>query len=158
MSQENVEIARRFYTVASEVYERIEALREAHESGDFSQFLPIADETLDADVLLRPPEDSPFPEGGTREWRGREGFLRFIAAQAEGFETMWVKTEDFIDAGEKVVVPVEFGGLARHTGIEVTFAVVQVLTIRDGKVAEFDIYTSKAQALEAAGLSEHRDT
>jgi ketosteroid isomerase-like protein len=109
---------------------------------------------LDADVVLRPPEDSPFPEAGTREWRGREEFMRFIVGQTEGFETMRLKTEDFIDAGEKVVVPIEFGGVARHTGIEVKFAVVQVLTIRAGKVTALDIYTTKEQAFEAAGLSE----
>jgi ketosteroid isomerase-like protein len=154
MSQENVEIVRQFYKVAREAYERIDALQEAHESGDFSAFLTDADTTLDADVVLRPPEDSPFPEAGTREWHGREGFLRFVAGQTEGFQSMWIKTEEFIDAGEKVVVPVQFGGMARHTGLEVTFDVVQVLTIRDGKVAEFDIYTSKAEALKAVGLSE----
>ncbi len=154
MSRENVEVARRFYTVGSEIYERIDALHEAEESGDFSQFLPLADQMLDADVVVRPPEDSPFPDAGTREWRGHEEFLRFIAGQTESFETMRLKTEDFIDAGEKVVVPIEFGGVARYTGIEVMFAVVQVLTIRAGKVTALDIYTSKEQALEAAGLSE----
>ena len=154
MSEENVEVARRFYAIGREMYERIGAYHEAQESGDFSQLLPLAEQLLDADVVLRPPEDSPFPEAGTREWRGREEFMRFIVGQTEGFETMRLKTEDFIDAGDKVVVPIEFGGVARHTGIEVMFAVVQVLTIRAGKVTALDIYMTKEQALEAAGLSE----
>jgi ketosteroid isomerase-like protein len=154
MLEENVELARRFYAIGSEMYERLDAYHEAQESGDFSELLPLAEQMLDADVVLRPPEDSMFPEAGTREWHGREEFMRFIVGQTEGFETMQMKTEDFIDAGEKVVVPIEFGGVARHTGIEVTFAVVQVLTIRAGKVTALDIYMTREQALEAAGLRE----
>ena len=153
MSRKNVEVARRFYAIGREMYEQIDAYHEAQESGDFSHLLPLAEQLLDEDVVLRPPEDSPFPEAGTKEWRGREEFMRFIVGQTEGFETMRMKTEDFIDAGEKVVVPIEFGGVARHSGIEVTFAVVQVLTIRAGKVTALDIYMTKEQALEAAGLS-----
>jgi hypothetical protein len=80
MSEENVELVRRIYEEGSDAYYgRIEALHEAHESGDFGEFLPLAEETLDADVVLKPPEDSLFPEAGTREWHGREGFLRFVA-------------------------------------------------------------------------------
>jgi hypothetical protein len=36
--------------------------------------------------------------------------------------------------------------------LEVKFAVVHVVAIRDGKVARLDIHISKAKALEAAGL------
>ena len=155
MSQESVEIVRRMYKQMDDAgYGRIEALHEAHESGNFDQFLPLAEEMLHGDVVLRPPEDSPFPEAGQREWRGREGFLRFAAGQTEGFDAMSLEPEEFIDAGDKVVVPLQFGGRARHTGLEVKFAVVHVVTVRDGKMARLDIYMSKAEALEAAGLSE----
>jgi ketosteroid isomerase-like protein len=154
MSQENVEIARRVYAEGEAAYKRIEALHEAHETGDFGEFLSVAEENLHPDFVLSPPEDSPFPEAGTREWRGREGFLRFLAGQTEGFEAMALDLEEFIDAGDKVVIPLQFGGRARHTGIEVRFAVVHVVTVRDGKLARLDIYSSRAEALEAAGLSE----
>jgi ketosteroid isomerase-like protein len=155
MSQENVEIARRMYEEARDTYYgRIEALHKAHESGDFGEFMPTAQEALDPDFVLTPPEDSPFPEAGTREWRGREGFLRFVAGQAEGFDAMSLEPEEFIDAGDRVVVPLQFGGQARYTGIEVKFAVVHVVTIRDGKAARLDIYMTRDEALEAAGLSE----
>ncbi len=155
MSQENVDIVRRMYEEARDAYYgRIEALHEAHENGDFGDFMTAAEETLDPDFVLAPPEDSPFPEAGTREWRGREGFLRFVAGQTEGFEAMSLEPEEFIDAGDRVVVPLQFGGKARYTGLEVKFAVVHVVTIRDGKATRLDIYMSRREALEAAGLSE----
>ena len=155
MSQENVEIVRRMYEEAEAAYYgRLDALHEAHETGDFGEFLPSAEELLHPDFALESPEDSPFPEAGTREWRGREGFLRFVAGQAEGFDAMSLEPEEFIDAGDSVVVPLQFGGQARFTGLEVKFAVVHVATIRDRKLARLDIYMSRAEALQAAGLSQ----
>ena len=65
---------------------------------------------------------------------------------------MSLEPKEFIDAGDMVVVPLQFGGRARYTGIEVKFAVVHVVTIRDGKVARLDIHLNRAEALEAAGL------
>jgi ketosteroid isomerase-like protein len=104
--------------------------------------------------VVRAPEDTNFPDTGTGEWHGHVGFLRFVAGQTEGFGEMSIEPQEFIDAGGKVVVPMEFGGRARHTGIEVKFAFVHVLTIQDGKVARLDVHVSKAKALEAAGLKE----
>jgi len=75
---------------------------------------------------------------------GHEGLLRFAALQTEAFEEFWVQPQEMIDAGDRVVVPVRFGGRAQHTGLEVVFDVVHVCTARDGK----------AEALEAVGLRE----
>jgi ketosteroid isomerase-like protein len=52
------------------------------------------------------------------------------------------------------VVPLQFGGRARYTGIEVKFAVVHVVMLRDGKLARLDIFMNRAEALEAAELRE----
>jgi ketosteroid isomerase-like protein len=72
----------------------------------------------------------------------------------EAFEQFWVEPQEIIDAGDKVIVPVRFGGRARHTGLEVRFEVVHVCTARDGKWTRIDMYVSKADALEAVGLRE----
>ena len=155
MSQKNVEVVRRMYEDGEAAYYgRIEALHQANESGDFGEFAAATEELIYPEFVLRTPEDSPFPEAGTGEWRGRGGFLRFVAGQAESFEAMSLEPEEFIDAGDKVVVPLRFGGRARYTGIEVKFAVVHVATLREGKLARLDIFMDRAEALEAAGLSE----
>jgi ketosteroid isomerase-like protein len=93
-----------------------------------------------------------FPESG--EYRGYDGLRQFTMNQAEAFEQMSVQPAEFVDAGDRVVVPVRFGGKARHTGIETTFSVVHVWTIRDGKVSGLDMYQSREDALQAVGLSE----
>jgi ketosteroid isomerase-like protein len=153
MSEENVQLVRRMYEEGTAAYYgRLEALHAAQESGDFGEFMPFTEEMLHPDFVLKPPEGSPFPEAGTKEWHGREGFLRFVAGQTEGFDAMSLEPEDFIDAGDRVVVPLQFGGRARHTGLEVSFAVVHVATVRDEKLTRVDIYMTRKEALEAVGL------
>ena len=62
---------------------------------------------------------------------------------------MWIRPEEFIEVGDRVVVPYRMGGHARHTGIEVEFAFAHVFTMRDEKVVRLDVFESKAAALEA---------
>jgi uncharacterized protein len=136
MSQENVEFVRRGYI----------RLNEMLKSGAVDH--RAVEETWAPDCVLSP--SGLLPE--TAEMHGHEGIVRFISAQAEMFEEMQVEVFDLIDADDRVVVPIRFGGKARHTGLDVTFAVVHVLTVRDGRVARLDMYADEAQALEAVGL------
>ena len=62
---------------------------------------------------------------------------------------------ELIDAGEETVVAVErFGGRAKLSGIETDQTSGVVLTILEGKIARCREYTTRAEALEAVGLSE----
>ena len=137
MSQKNVEIVKRGY----------DALNEAYKTGDYMAAITA---TCHPDIVLR--TSGMFPETG--EYRGHEGIREFAVNQADAFEEMWLRPEEYIDAGDRVVVAMRFGGKARHTGIPVKFFVVHVSTIRDGKLARLDMYQSKEQSLEAAGLRE----
>jgi ketosteroid isomerase-like protein len=140
MSQENVERACRFYAALNDVYR----------SGDVDDLRPLADELWDPEIILRP--SGRLPEVG--EWHGHDGVVRFVAGQMEAFTQMWFEVDEFIDAGDKVVLAGRFGGHARHTGIDVEFRVAHVISMHAGRATRIDIYQSKAEALEAAGLSE----
>ena len=137
MSQENVEMARRGYA----------ALNEAFKTGEF---LPAIQEFCDPEIVLKP--SGILPE--SREMHGHEGMLQFLAIQAEAFEAFSVEPHEFIDAGDRVVVPVRFGGRAVHTGLDVHFDVVHVCSARNGKWKRIDMYVGRNEALEAVGLSE----
>ena len=139
MSEENVENVRRAYATLNDAYKS--------GSGDVNDFLPIVEELCDPGVVLWG-AGTRFPEAG--EWHGPKGMLEFIAAQMEGFTQMWIEPQKFIDAGDKLVVLVRFGGQARHTSIEVEFEVGHVWTFRDGKVVRVDMHGDKSDALEAA--------
>jgi ketosteroid isomerase-like protein len=140
MSKENVELVRRGY----------DALNSAYSTGEVNDLLPFLEDYYDPDVVLK--TSGMFPE--TAEMHGHSGMLRFVGTQMDAFQKMWIEPQEFIEAGNRVVVPVRFGGEARHTGLEVEFSVVHVATFRDGKVARIDMHRNKAEALEAAGLSE----
>jgi hypothetical protein len=52
------------------------------------------------------------------------------------------------------IVAITFGGKARHTCIPVELHPFHVLTLRKGRVRRWQIFLTRAEALEAAGLSE----
>ena len=137
MSRENVEIVKRSY----------DGINDAYKTGDYLR--PI-EEVCHPDVVLR--TSGMFPESG--EYHGYAGLREFTSNQAEAFEQMSVQPAEFVDAGDQIVVPVRFGGKARHTGIETTFSVTHVWTIHDGKVSRLDMYRSREAALKAVGLAE----
>jgi ketosteroid isomerase-like protein len=139
MSQENVELVRRGYT----------AMREAYEAGDIE---PVIDEFCHPDVVFNTEALTRYPRRG--EWHGEEGLLNFGLGQMEAFEKMWLEPDDFIDAGDRVLVPLRIGGKARHTGLPVEFSVIHAVTVRDGKTARIDVYERLEEAIKAAGLRE----
>lgn len=138
MSQENVELVRR----AQAALQRMLAAREVDRA--------LIEELWTDDCVLRPA--GILPESA--EMHGRDGIARFIENQMEAFDELEVVPHEFIDAGDRVVVPIHFGGRARYTGMDVSFAVVHVVTVRDGKLARTDMYREKDEALTAVGLVE----
>ena len=137
MSRQNVELIRRGY----------ERWNEAYKTGDF---MPLIEELCDPELVLRPAGILP----DSSEMHGHGGMLSFTTNQAEAFEGLSLVPEEFIDAGDRVVVPVRLGGRARHTGLEIEFRLVHVCTVRAGKLARVDMYASKHEALEAVGRTE----
>ena len=147
MSQRDIENARRGYAV----------LNEACRSGDVDRFRPILEELWDPDVVFAAAGVLPDSSTSAHGW---DGVLAFISGQMQAFEegSMWIEPLEYIDAGDRLVVPYRFGGRARHTGIEVEFSFVHVFTRRRGKTVRVDVYETKEQALEDIGLSEaHAD-
>jgi ketosteroid isomerase-like protein len=129
MSQENVEIVRRFY-------EHI--LR-----GDQAAAL----------ACLAPDVDY----GVAQEIRPAHG-LEAVRAMWERWLNDWEEietvAEEFIDAGDHVIVTVHESGRGRGSGIEIDGRYFNVLTVRNGKIVRKLEFTQRSGALEAAGLRE----
>lgn len=86
---------------------------------------------------------------GTRQ--GPEGFLRASEEALEAFEDYRVEAEDFIDAGEAVVVPVRISGSGRSSGAKLETRLTHLWVLRDGSVIRGEVYRTTEEALEAAG-------
>jgi ketosteroid isomerase-like protein len=70
------------------------------------------------------------------------------------FEDLSWAPQEFIDAGDDVIVPLVFAGTPRGGGAQVTFGETQVYTVREGSVVKVRDFRTKVRALEAVGLSE----
>jgi ketosteroid isomerase-like protein len=130
MSQENVELVRRGY--------------EALNRGDLGLLL----DQLDDDVVTY----RGTPLGDT--FYGKEGYLTAAADWVEDFAEWSITPEDFIDAGDHVVVRVAQEARGDHSGVRVTAVYWFVHTVREGQIVRFGMFVTKDEALEAAGLRE----
>jgi ketosteroid isomerase-like protein len=83
--------------------------------------------------------------------RGPEAIKSYFTELYETFE--WrIEADEFIDAGEAVIVVARQTGRGRESGAEITDRIVLMYGIRDGKMTSLDAYRTKSEALEAAGL------
>jgi ketosteroid isomerase-like protein len=83
-------------------------------------------------------------------YRGREQVRRFYAQWLDVFDAVDSHAEEFIEAGDHVVVPMRSLATARE-GLTVPVNSTQVFTLRDGKVVRVQLYQDKQSALEAIG-------
>jgi len=130
MSQENVEVVRKAIDY------------EYHGVGDRAE----AEAIFDPQVVLNPIDEAPSS--------GFDAMRSDMARWASAFDELKVTFEEIIDAGDKVVVVAYHQGRGRGSGVEVDTRFYEVYTLRDGKVSRVDEYIDRAEALEAAGLSE----
>ncbi len=134
MSQENVELIR--------------LLAERINAGTVEDEL----ELIHPDLELFPPEDEPEARSGV--YRGRKGWREYSAFWDESFDQYNVEADEYIDAGEYVVVVGQVRATGRASGAQVESPAVWLWRVRDGMGIEFREYGTKEQALEAAGMRE----
>jgi ketosteroid isomerase-like protein len=87
-------------------------------------------------------------------YRGPEGAMQFNAEWADAWDDWELEPEDYIDAGERVVVILTQRGRSKAAGIPVEMRFAQVRTLRDGLGISMQLYASVEEALEAVRLSE----
>jgi ketosteroid isomerase-like protein len=92
-------------------------------------------------------------EAGSR-FRGHEGLRAWSRQYYETWEKIEDELEELIDAGNDVVSVVTTRARGRGSGVEVEWKHnAGVWTIRDGKIVRVTWFPTRAEALEAAGLS-----
>jgi uncharacterized protein len=133
MSEENVEVVRRV----------VDAIRDRRWEEATRQLGP--------DIELH------GTAGGLTEgsvWRGPKQIRDFFEQDAEAWDERRLEAEEFIDAGDRVVVLVREFRRGRGSGVELEADTAVVFEVRDGRVVRIQGYMDRAEALEAAGLSE----
>jgi len=128
MSEENVEIMRRGY-------ESYLATGEIHARADL---------VWDCSKLGWPDQ---------QVYYGVAGANQFNAEWADAWDGWEIEVEDYLDAGEHVVVILNQRGRSKATGVPVDMRFAQVWTLRDGEAIRMLMYASVDEALAAVGLS-----
>jgi uncharacterized protein len=93
---------------------------------------------------------SRFASLGGEPFRGPEGVAQWIAEIEQTFGQFNVRTDDFLDLGDRVLV---LGGIdleGKASGIEIEQPMGWLLELQDGKLARMFFYSSHAEAREAA--------
>lgn len=109
-----------------------------------------AEAIFDPQVVMNPTSEGLDEEPSYGPDAMRDDWERWASA----FEDLTVTFEEFIDAGDQVVVVAHHQGRGRKSGVAVDARYFEVYTLREGKVSQIDEYDDRAEALEAAGLSE----
>lgn len=133
MSQENVQTLRRLFEAASD--------------GDVGVWFQGAD----PDIRVYPRPDEP---DAADEYRGLDGLMEYLMNWYSQWDVYESEPLEMIDAGEHVLVIARERGRVERTGMEVVEDFTHSFVLRDGKVTEWRMYDSHAEALEAVGLSE----
>jgi ketosteroid isomerase-like protein len=96
-------------------------------------------------VLDMLPDTGPF--------RGPEGARRFWDMWSEAFDEFRAELEEYVDAGESVIVVARMTGRGKDSGVAVdTPAFPMVWTQRNEQIVRVEMFDSRAGALAAVGL------
>ena len=86
-------------------------------------------------------------------YQGRAGVERWLQDWSDAWTDWNIEPEEFIDAGNAVIVVVRMHAKGAGSGVELDRQDALVYRFRDNKIVRTDYYNSKEQALEAAGVS-----
>jgi ketosteroid isomerase-like protein len=132
MSQENVEVVRDQFAATND------------------RNFPRAMSHYAEDVVL---VADAFPERGT--FKGSHAVGQWFANWLGAFEPGYhFDIEEARDLGDVVFLFATCYGRGRTSGVEVNGQTGFLYTLRSGKIARVELYPSRADALEAAGLRE----
>jgi ketosteroid isomerase-like protein len=124
-------------------HENVESFKrgaEAWNSDDFDAWIDNIDPEVEWIALM---EVFRGHAGARQAWQSFKGDMQLT-----------VRFDDVRDVGDSVLALGEIAGTGRTTRLEVGGEIAQLATFRDGKVVSFRDFTSHAEALETAGLSE----
>src|SRR5262245_40302191 len=104
------------------------------------------------DVEVHPGVPAPDSEN---EYRGRQAFRDFLEGIVIGpWESVTIEPRELIELEDGRVLSIDHWLFRGRDGIEIESELQELYTLRDGLITRIDGFRNRADALEAAGLSE----
>jgi ketosteroid isomerase-like protein len=91
---------------------------------------------------------------GDRTYHGIEGVEAATRDWLQAWDRFWQEAEEFIDAGDAIVVITRTHGRPKGGDREIEAALAEVWTFRDDKAIRFEGFDSREDALRAVGLAD----
>jgi len=124
----------------------IQAIYDAFAAGDIAGVVG----RMSPDMVWNEAENFPYADGNP--YRGPEAILGGVfgrlGAEWDGFAAV---PEEFLDAGDTVVVLGRYRGTCKATGRSMDAQLAHVWRVADGKAARFQQYTDTLQAARVMG-------
>ena len=133
MSRENVELVRRMY----EHFNRRD---------DDAAWNLIAPDAKFRFIVWGP--------DGDETYEGRDATTTFWGEVFAVFPDFRMEPEEIVGEGDKVVATIHNTGRGAESGIEIDMRTAVVAEVRDARLVRLEVFPSRAEALEAAGLRE----
>jgi len=86
--------------------------------------------------------------------RGPDGMREWLMDVADYWESMWVEADQFVDAGDAVVVLGRVYGRGKKSGVAIESPAAWVCRMRDARLSYWRFYFDHSSALKAVGLEE----
>jgi ketosteroid isomerase-like protein len=128
MSQENVEVIRK--------------VCDAFVRNDLGKVLSHCD----PDVVYKPAQEAAA--------HGLDAVRASLERWTGDIERLELVAEEFLDVGDSVFVTIAIRGRGRSSGAEVSARFYEVFILRGGTILQWEEFTDRSPALEAAGLQE----
>lgn len=138
-------------SMSREDVELVQWFIDAWNRRDFEEFASKLSPDVDwVPAVINRADDRPEDE-----FRGIDGFWRWVAETDEVMGEFKVEAEEFRDLGDgRVLLLGRIRGRGRASGAEVSASLGQLITVRDGRAIAYRGYLDRREALEAAGLRE----
>jgi ketosteroid isomerase-like protein len=134
VSRKNIDVVRRIW--------------EAWELRDNDAALALYDPNVEATSL---PGAVGLKGDKSSTYRGMDGLRRWMRDFTEVFDDFVVRPEQFLEAGDGVVVRVRMSGRGKRSGAPSEIVFWNAYKLQQGRVVRLESHREKAEALRAAG-------
>jgi ketosteroid isomerase-like protein len=131
MSQENIDVVKRGI--------------DAYLRGDESGMLEMAA----SDIIVTQFPDQP----DLRDYHGHEGLMEVMGRWIGAWDDWSIEILGIRDVADLVFVSARQRGRGKGSGVPVEGEVTLVFTVRQGKIARWQMFSSEREALEGVGLA-----
>jgi uncharacterized protein len=125
--------------------EIVRGLYQAWSGGDYAGAL----ELIDPEIEIEARHESLHPGN----YRGHRGLYDLLQDFWEQFDERRTEVMECVSVGDKVFASVLHRGRGKRTGMELEMPHWHLWTLRDGKIVGWRTFSTRTEALEAAGLA-----